>query len=122
MIEMARTAFGRAQVCEERLKKIDVEEVVYFLKRDLAELRYQAEPAISGEDQQRYRSALESAGVRVFPHPASIERILAESYYDVGFFEFFWVAEAAMPTFRLAQPHAAVVIDSVDVAFAREEL
>ena len=27
-----------------------------------------------------------------------------------------------MPTFRLAQPHAAVVIDSVDVAFAREEL
>ena len=42
MIEMARTAFGRAQVCEERLKKIDVEEVVYFLKRDLVELRYQA--------------------------------------------------------------------------------
>src|SRR6266480_48119 len=82
----------------------------------------QAEPAISGEDQQRYRSALDSAGVRVFPHPASIERILAESYYDVGFFEFFWVAETAMPTFRLAQPHAAVVIDSVDIAFAREEL
>src|SRR6476660_4959709 len=33
MIEMVRAAFGRAQVCEERLKKIDVEEVVYFLKR-----------------------------------------------------------------------------------------
>ena len=42
MIEIARNAFGRAQVCEECLKKIDVEEVVYFLKRDLVELRYQA--------------------------------------------------------------------------------
>ena len=42
MIEMARAAFGRAQVCEERLKKIDVEEVVYFLKRDFVELGYQA--------------------------------------------------------------------------------
>ena len=43
MIEMARAAFAHAHACEgERLGSIEIEDFIYFLKRDVVELGYQA--------------------------------------------------------------------------------
>ena len=48
------------------------------------------------------------------------ETIKKESF-DLGFFEFFWSAEKYMNQFIKYQPNAVVVVDSVDLHFAREE-
>lgn len=42
MIDMVRAAFDRARLCEpNRLKNIDIDDLIYFLERDLVELGYQ---------------------------------------------------------------------------------
>jgi glycosyltransferase involved in cell wall biosynthesis len=80
------------------------------------------EPQLNVEDQWRYRSALEGAGIKVLVHPAALDETLCRTCYDAGIFEFYWVAEKGLPLFRQIQPHAIVIIDTVDIAFSREEL
>lgn len=70
----------------------------------------------------RYRSLVESIGVRVLPSGwKSYATALIKNYYDIGLFEFYWTAEEHIGDFRRRQPAAKIIIDSVDVHFAREE-
>ena len=69
-----------------------------------------------------YIQNLESLGVHVLPiHKNGVKEALAAKKYDVGFFEFYWIAEETISDFRKYQPHAITVIDSVDLHYAREE-
>ncbi len=49
------------------------------------------------------------------------EEIIKKETFNIGFFEFFWTAEKYMNQFIKYQPNAVVVVDSVDLHFAREE-
>lgn len=49
------------------------------------------------------------------------KKTIKKDSYDLGFFEFFWTAEKYMNQFIKYQPNAVVVVDSVDLHFAREE-
>jgi glycosyltransferase involved in cell wall biosynthesis len=80
------------------------------------------EPQLKMEQHRRYRSALEAVGIKIFAHPAALDETLARNCYDAGIFEFYWVAEKALPLFRQMQPHAITIVDTVDIAFAREKL
>lgn len=67
-------------------------------------------------------SALESMGILILPPGESTyDRLLQEVRYDAGFFEYFWMAEQYMGRFIRSMPEAAVIVDSVDLHFAREE-
>jgi glycosyltransferase involved in cell wall biosynthesis len=74
------------------------------------------------EEYQRYIPLLESKGIRVLPvkYQAAKEALRAKKY-DLGFFEFYWIAEENIYDFWKTQPGAVTVVDSVDVHFAREE-
>jgi O-antigen biosynthesis protein len=50
----------------------------------------------------------------------SIDEALTHDYYQIIFFEFYWMAEPFLDVCRRYQPHAKTIIDSVDVSFARE--
>jgi O-antigen biosynthesis protein len=66
---------------------------------------------------------LKSIGVNVIP-PAKwgwYRGILLRKKYHAGLFEFWHTAERLSPEFRKYQPWAKVLIDSVDIHFAREE-
>jgi len=78
-------------------------------------------PTLDGEKSQVYRGGLENIGVRLMATgPAAIARALAESHYDVGFFKTYLPAHLHAREFRRRQPGAKVIVDSVDVHFARE--
>jgi glycosyltransferase involved in cell wall biosynthesis len=67
------------------------------------------------------RRRLEAAGVRLLrPGRKSFVFALATNHYNIGFFEFYGSAERNAAEFRRRQPSAKVIIDSVDVHFARE--
>ena len=71
---------------------------------------------------QRYIEKLEKDKIKVLPIKENIvNEVLSENNYDIGFFEFYWIAEEVLPIFRKYQPNAISIVDSVDVAFAREE-
>ena len=101
----------------------------FFEMLRLLALRYdvdlwicRAEGQISDAERSRYEKQLKSHGISVYSSTTPLSALLAAKCYDAALFEMYWVAEEVAPLFRLAQPHAAVVIDSVDVAFSREEL
>jgi glycosyltransferase involved in cell wall biosynthesis len=74
------------------------------------------------EEYQRYIPLLESKGIRVLPVKYQVAReALRAKRYDLGFFEFYWIAEENIYDFWKTQPGAVTVVDSVDVHFAREE-
>lgn len=71
---------------------------------------------------QSYIPSLEEKGIRVLPIAKNtVKESVKRKKYDIGFFEFYWIAEETMHVFLKYQPHAATIIDSVDVHFAREE-
>jgi glycosyltransferase involved in cell wall biosynthesis len=73
------------------------------------------------EEIQRYRQLLEGAGVRLLRTGwKSFAVALGKTLYDIGFFEFYSSAETHASEFRRRQPGARVIVDSVDVHFARE--
>jgi glycosyltransferase involved in cell wall biosynthesis len=76
---------------------------------------------VSEVQAERYVSLLTSAGVNVLPSGWSgFARAMFRACYHAGLFEFYWMAERLGDEFRRRQPGAAVVVDSVDVHFARE--
>jgi O-antigen biosynthesis protein len=82
--------------------------------------------AFSGEylkpEYQQYADSLKIKGINVLPiEKNSVRKSLLRQKYDIGFFEFYWLAEKYLPYFWHYQPDAVTVVDSVDVHFAREE-
>ncbi len=76
---------------------------------------------VQSEEIPRYRELFEAAGVRLLPTGTkSFAVALGKTLYDIGFFEFYSSAEAHASEFRRRQPGARVIVDSVDVHFARE--
>ncbi len=74
------------------------------------------------EEYQRYIPLLNSKGIQVLPVKKRIvDEALLKKKYDIGFFEFYWIAEENIHKFWKYQPWAVTIVDSVDVHFAREE-
>lgn len=68
----------------------------------------------------RYGSLLTKAGVNVLPCDwSSYVWALTSARYHIGLFEFYQTAERFSADFKQRQPGAVVVVDSVDVHFAR---
>ncbi|MBL4780849.1 MAG: glycosyltransferase [Porticoccaceae bacterium] len=65
----------------------------------------------------RYKSDLETAGVRV--HIKNLDKTLLDHQFDMIYFKYFYPAEKRIDKFRLLQPKAKIVIDSVDLVYAR---
>lgn len=70
----------------------------------------------------RYETILQAKGVHTPPPPwCWAPHAFWNKPYDIGWFVFWKVAEIMGPDFRRSQPDAHVVVDTVDVHFAREE-
>ncbi len=100
-----------AGILETLAKKYDVE---------LCIARFR--PCFLNKDFQSYIPPLERKNIKVLPiRKGIVKETLEKKKYDVGIFEFYWLAEEAMPIFMKYQPQAVTIVDSVDVHFAREE-
>ena len=76
---------------------------------------------LSEDHIEKYCHNLRSIGLRLLlPGWKSFAAALAKTHYDIGFFEFYKVAERNAGDFRDRQPGAKIIIDSVDLHFARE--
>ena len=74
------------------------------------------------DDYQKYIPELIAKGINVLPiRKGIVTEVLQQRKYDIGFFEFYWIAEENIFHFWKFQPGAITVVDSVDVHFAREE-
>ncbi|MEI7526236.1 MAG: glycosyltransferase [Mariniphaga sp.] len=74
------------------------------------------------EQQIPYIEKLENKGIRVVrPTREAFSNAVRENHYAGGYFNLYWIAEEMMPLFKMAQPGAFTIVDSVDVHFAREE-
>lgn len=95
----------------------DVDLCIQF---DEANRRFTEESSTIADTIPRYRKMLEDAGVRILPWGwKHFGAALADKRYDVGFFEFWTVAQLYAPVFARVQPGAKIIIDSVDVGFVR---
>lgn len=64
---------------------------------------------------------LESKNIHVVPvDKKMVKQALQAKDYDIGLFEFYWVARKRLGVFKRFHPNAVTIIDSVDVHFARE--
>lgn len=71
---------------------------------------------------QVYLPPLEYKGIKISPiKPNNVKEVVKNGKYDIGIFEFYWIAEECMHLFMRYQPQAITIVDSVDVHFAREE-
>ena len=70
----------------------------------------------------RYREMLEATGARLIEAQwRSVPTALAQNRYDAAFLEFYHVAAKYIPYLRATQPGIKIIVDSVDVHFAREQ-
>jgi len=74
--------------------------------------------ALGKAEVARYRVALENFGVRIFDN-IGFEKILEAQSFDVVFFKYFYPAEKRISLVRIWQPWAKVIVDSVDLVYAR---
>lgn len=82
------------------------------------ELKYESE---SNPDIQRYRRLLEATGANLIESEwRALPAALAQNRYDVAIIEFYSLAARYMRLLRFSQPGMRIIIDSVDVHFARE--
>jgi GT2 family glycosyltransferase/glycosyltransferase involved in cell wall biosynthesis len=73
-------------------------------------------------DTEHYVRMLKDMGITVHPlEDQTFSRLIREQVYDAGFFNLHWVGAECIPDFRKFQPGAYVIVDSIDVHFAREE-
>jgi glycosyltransferase involved in cell wall biosynthesis len=87
---------------------------------DLCVSRYKKD--LLKPEPQRYIPLLESRGINVMPVKADcVRKSLTHKKYDMGFFEFYWIAQENLHLFLKYQPGAVTLVDSVDVHYAREE-
>ena len=77
-----------------------------------------AESRIGPAEISRYRAALMDIGVKTFER-VGFENLLAKYHYDAIFFKYFYPAENRISQVRVWQPQARVVVDSVDLVYAR---
>ena len=75
---------------------------------------------LSDPESLLYMKQVSDLQVNVLNDISRINKVLAQDYYDAIFFEFYSVAESFIDICRIYQPHARVIVDSVDVSFARE--
>jgi GT2 family glycosyltransferase/glycosyltransferase involved in cell wall biosynthesis len=69
-----------------------------------------------------YINKLSEIGIKVLPlKKDSFKKAIKKASYVGGYFNLFWIAEEVMPVFKLSQPNAITIVDSVDVHYAREE-
>jgi glycosyltransferase involved in cell wall biosynthesis len=76
------------------------------------------EMLIGAEEVARYRDAVRRLGVITLER-IGFEQVLADQGYDLVFFKYFYPAEARIALVRIWQPQARVVVDSVDLVYAR---
>lgn len=75
-----------------------------------------------GPDTEPYVRMLADLGIRVHPlEKETFARLIREHVFDAGFFNLHWVGYECISEFRKFQPGAFVIVDSIDVHFAREE-
>lgn len=80
------------------------------------------QPWLKPEENSSYIEQIEHKGITFLPFNMGLfEKTITEDRYDIGFFEFYWIAERYMDHFSARQPGAVVIVDSVDLHFAREE-
>ncbi len=72
---------------------------------------------VSPADLSRYRNSLEALGIQIHTH--SMDRTLLNYDFDVIYFKYFYPAEKTIASIRLLQPNARIVVDSVDIVYAR---
>jgi O-antigen biosynthesis protein len=75
---------------------------------------------LSDPESLLYVKQVSDLQVNVLNDISCINKVLVQTYYDAIFFEFYSVAESFIDICRIYQPHAKVIVDSVDVSFARE--
>ena len=76
----------------------------------------------NADELKQYRDKLSEIGINVLPvKKNTFKNTFKKNYYSGGYFNLYWVAEETMPLFRILQPQAFTIVDSVDVHYAREE-
>lgn len=76
----------------------------------------------TSEELVPYIEKLEKTGIRVFrPAKDAFINAVRENQYAGAYFNLYWIAEEMMPQFKMEQPGAFTIVDSVDVHYAREE-
>ena len=75
---------------------------------------------LSDPESLLYMKQVSDLQVNVLNDISRINKVLVQDYYDAIFFEFYCIAESFIDICRIYQPHAKVIVDSVDVSFARE--
>lgn len=97
-------------------------EVDLCIKYDEGNRRFTEESNAIADTIPRYRKLLEDTGVNILPWGwKHFGAALAKKRYDIGMFEFWSMAETYASAFARTQPSAKIIIDSVDVAFARHQ-
>jgi glycosyltransferase involved in cell wall biosynthesis len=69
--------------------------------------------------QEKYENALKELGITVYARDFSLREILGKTRFRAAWIEFFNVAEYFLPRIRLLQPKCRLIIDTVDVHYAR---
>ncbi|MBW2661427.1 MAG: glycosyltransferase [Deltaproteobacteria bacterium] len=64
-----------------------------------------------------YRASLEQEGVTVCL--CAVEKVLKQKRFEVVYFKYFFTAERHIASVRIWQPGCRVIVDSVDLAYAR---
>ena len=76
------------------------------------------ETRVGVEEVERYRNALRELGVTPIER-RGFEQVIAAQRYDMVFFKYFYPAETRIRLARIWQPQARLVVDSVDLVYAR---
>ena len=98
------------------------EMLALLAKRHRVELWSAGEDRLEPADIERYRAGLTESGVVVLPTGwSAYVWALTSSHYHLGLFQFYTNAERFAEDFKRRQPGAAVVVDTGDVQYAREE-
>ena len=72
---------------------------------------------VSPTDLIRYQNSLEALGIQLHTH--NMDRTLLNYDFDVIYFKYFYPAEKTIALIRLLQPNTKIVVDSVDIVYAR---
>jgi glycosyltransferase involved in cell wall biosynthesis len=72
---------------------------------------------VAPTDLIRYRKSLEELGIHI--HTQNLDRALLSNDFDAIYFKYFYPAEKTIDSVRLLQPNARIVVDSVDIVYAR---
>lgn len=74
-----------------------------------------------GEEDVRYRKALQQRGVLTFiGMDSDVEEFLVASRFDIAIVAFWYFAEQIIPILRRVAPGTRIIVDSIDLHFLRE--